>query len=67
MLCTDIQWNCDSLREVQVFLDKLNAVLLPIKNELDAGGEGTWEVKSKFAVATWTWTENGFKVVGVCY
>lgn len=67
MLCNGIQWNCISLKEVQAFLDELNKVLLPIKDELSAGGEGTWEVRGKFAVATWDWTAEGFKVIGNCY
>ena len=49
------------------FLDKLNKVLLPIKDEVNAGGEGTWEVKNEFAVATWEWTDQGFKVKGCLY
>ena len=68
ILCNSIQFDCKSLREVQDFLDKLNAVLLPIKDEIfDAGGEGTWEVREEFAVATWGWTEEGFKVKGLKY
>lgn len=68
VLCNSIQWNCKSLREVQDFLDKLNAVLLPIKDEIsDAGGNGTWEVREEFAVATWVWTDEGFKIKGIQY
>ena len=68
LLCHDIQFNCESLREVQDFLDKLNAVLLPIKDEIiDAGGDGTWKVGEDFAVANWCWTDEGFKVKGLKY
>ena len=68
LLCHSIQFDCKSLREVQDFLDKLNAVLLPIKDEIsDAGGNGTWEVREEFAVATWNWTDEGFKVKGLKY
>ncbi len=67
LLCSSIQWNCRSLREVQDFLDNLNSVLLPIKDEIDAGGMGTWEVKKDFAVATWDWTEDGFKIKGISF
>lgn len=68
LLCHDIQFDCKSLREVQDFLDKINAVLLPIKDEIsDAGGNGTWEVREDFAVATWCWTDEGFKVKGLKY
>ena len=68
LLCHDIQFDCKSLRTVQDFLDKINAVLLPIKDEIiDAGGDGTWEVREDFAVATWAWTDEGFKVKGLKY
>ena len=68
LLCNGIQFDCKSLREVQDFLDKINAVLLPIKDEIyDAGGDGTWEVREEFAVATWGWTDEGFKVKGLKY
>lgn len=67
ILCNSIQWNCQKLSEVQAFLDRLNEVLLPIKDEIDAGGMGTWEIKPEFAVATWDWTEEGFKITGCCY
>lgn len=67
-LCHGIQFDCRSLREVQNFLDKINAILLPIKDEIsDAGGDGTWEVREDFAVATWDWTDEGFKVRGLNY
>lgn len=67
ILCSSIQWNCKCLREVQNFLDRINAVLLPIQDEIDADAMGTWEIKSEFAVATWKWTDEGFKVVGTVY
>lgn len=65
-LCSGIQWICKSLREVQEFLDELNKELLPIRDEVDAGGEGTWEIRKEFAVATWDWTDEGFKIIGTC-
>ncbi len=67
ILCNGIQWNCLNLSEVQTFLDRINEVLLPIKDEIDADSFGTWEIRSQFAVATWNWTEDGFKVIGCCY
>ena len=66
-LCNDIQWGCNSLRDVQDFLDKINSVLLPIAEDVDAGCDGIWEIKSKFAVAKWKWTEEGFKMFGTCF
>ena len=67
MLCSSIQWNCRCLREVQDFLDMLNAVLLPIKDGIDACCIGTWEVKKDFAAATWDWTDKGFMIKGLAY
>lgn len=65
-ICSNIQWDCKSLREVQDFLDKVNEIILPIKGDVDGFGEGTWEIRSEFAVATWVWTDDGFKVMGTC-
>ena len=65
-ICSNVQWDCKSLREVQDFLDKVNEIILPIKDEVDGDGEGTWEIRSEFAVATWVWTDEGFKVMGTC-
>lgn len=67
ILCNGIQWENVDLNEVQRFLDKINAVLLPIKDEVEAGGEGTWGIIDEFKVATWDWTDEGFKVIGTCY
>lgn len=67
ILCNCIQWNTMCLKEIQDFLDQLNEILLPIKDELDAGGSGYWTVGKEFAVATWDWFEDGFKVVGCQY
>lgn len=68
MLCNGIQWNCHCLREVQNFLDKINAVILPLKDEIDdIVCDGTWEIASRFAIAAWDWTEEGFKVKGTFY
>lgn len=67
ILCNCVQWNTLSLKEIQEFLDRLNEILLPIKDELDAGGSGYWTVEKEFAVATWDWFEDGFKIVGCQY
>ncbi len=67
ILCSGIQWCTLDLNDVQCFLDKLNDVLLPIKDEVEAGGKGTWEIKDEFAVAIWDWTDEGFKLKGICY
>ncbi|NLC74532.1 MAG: DUF4145 domain-containing protein [Clostridiales bacterium] len=67
IFCNGIQWNCKCLREIQNFLDKINEVFLPIKDDVDAVCDGTWEIKNRFAVATWEWTKQGFKVKGTCF
>ena len=64
ILCNSIQWNCPCLREVQDFLDKINEVILPIKDEADLVCDGLWQIQNCFAFATWNWTEDGFKVTG---
>lgn len=64
LLCSGIQWCCSRMREVQDFLDKVNEVLLPIKDEVSAETKGPWEAKDHFAAATWVWTDEGFKVIG---
>lgn len=64
ILCNGIQWSCRSLREVKDFLDKINLILMPIKDEIDATCDGIWVIRNRFAVATWKWTDEGFKIVG---
>ena len=54
-----------SLRVVQDFLDELNRILEPIKSECDGYGMGNWYITdAPFAIATWDWTEDGFKITG---
>lgn len=68
ILCNSITWEPRKLRDVQDFLDKLNEILKPIMNECECNGEGSWYIKEPpFAVATWDWSEEGFKVKGICY
>lgn len=60
-----IVWGTECLREVQDFLDEVNKIILPIKNECNCGAEGTWYITDDaFAVAYIDWFEDGFKVVG---
>lgn len=65
ILVSSICWYPRKLRVVQDFLDEINTILMPIKGECDCSCYGTWNIpKSPFAVATWDWFEDGFKVVG---
>ena len=68
ILCNSITWEPRQLRVVQDFLDELNEILKPIMKECEGSGEGNWYIKNPpFAVATWGWTEEGFKVIGINY
>ena len=65
ILCNSIQWCPRTLRVVQDFLDEVNHILEPIMHEVEGGCDGKWYISDPpTAVAMWTWTENGFKVVG---
>lgn len=64
-LVNSVDWNPRKLRDVQDFLDEVNKLILPIKDECDCYCIGNWYiVNGPKATATWDWTENGFKVVG---
>lgn len=65
-LLDGIQWNTRQLREVQNFFDELNKLLLPIKDEIECSCVGSWIIpKCAFANATWDWTDDGFRIVGL--
>lgn len=65
ILVDGIVWLTECLREVQNFLNEVNEIILPIKNECKCGAEGTWYITDEaFAVAYIDWFEDGFKVVG---
>lgn len=63
----DNQWCPDKLIEIQDFADEITKVLSPIKDEIKVYTIGNWDDRDKFAFATWKWTEDGLKVVGVKY
>lgn len=57
-------WGPRTLREVQNFLDEVNAIIEPIKDECECEGYGKWFMTvPPFAVAEWKWTKDGFRVV----
>ena len=65
IICNNITWEVRRLRTIQDFLDEINEILKPIMDECDGSGEGSWFIKeSPFAVATWSWTDEGFKITG---
>lgn len=64
-LVVGAQWTPKRLRDIQNFLDDINAIIAPIKSECDCGADGTWYCpEDPFAVATWEWTKDGFVIIG---
>ena len=64
-LVAGIQWNDKNFKNIKAFLDEINSIVEPIKGEFKAYTDGYWyQTTAPFAVATWDWDENGFKVVG---
>lgn len=66
-LLRSIEWDVTSLRTVQDFLDEINKVILPFKEELDIYTAGMWVSSKDFIAARIEWTDEGFRVVGVEY
>lgn len=65
-LLNDVQWPTKSLREIQDFLDEINEIIAPIKEQCDCDAHGTWyHTRPPFAIAKWKWTKEGFKITGV--
>lgn len=65
ILLDGIQWCPRKLQEVQAFLDEVNKAILPIKDECEFKYDGEWFItESPMAIATFKWTDDGFKVVG---
>ena len=65
ILVQSISWFPRKLRVVQNFLDEVNEILAPIKNECECYCIGDWHITTgPKATATWDWFEDGFKVVG---
>ena len=65
LLIAGAGWYPNSLREIQDFLDVLNSIINPIIHECTGYCEGKWYMtKSPFAVATWEWTDKGFRIIG---
>lgn len=61
-----VAWDTNDLSEVQDFLDEVNLIIMPIQDECEYGTDGIWfYTDSPFAEATWDWTDEGFKVIGV--
>ncbi|MEE1321773.1 MAG: DUF4145 domain-containing protein [Acutalibacteraceae bacterium] len=65
LLIVDCQWGVEKLRTIQNFLDEINQIIEPIKDECECSAEGEWYLPCGVdGVATWKWTEDGFKIVG---
>ena len=64
-LVSGANWDTRKLRDIQYFLDEVNAILKPILSECSGSGEGGWYIsKPPFAYATLEWTDNGFRIIG---
>lgn len=64
-LVVSAQWLPNRLREIQNFLDEINTIIEPIKDECDCGADGTWiGFGETYIIAKWQWTDNGFIVSG---
>ena len=65
VLINSISWYPRKLRVVQDFLDEINRIIMPIKNECECMTMGNWYiVDGPKAMATWEWFEEGFRVIG---
>lgn len=65
VLVNSISWQPKSLKDVQTFLNEVNSIIAPIKDQCDCSAQGTWYFeRDAFAVARWDWTEKGFMVIG---
>ena len=62
-----MQWCTKNLKDIQMFLDEINAIIWPIKDKLTCEAEGYWEIKEDFALASWKWTDKGFVIEGLLY
>lgn len=63
VLCMDYYWDPKDIWEIQPMLDELNAVLLPIKEDIvEVVTDGYWVDMEHFRMASWLWTEEGFRL-----
>lgn len=64
LLMLGAQWCPKCMREIQTYLDTLNSIIAPIKNECSCGAEGHWySTRGPFGYATLVSDEKGFKVL----
>lgn len=66
-LIDGMQWCTKNLKDIQVFLDEINEIIWPIKDELTCEADGYWEIREEFALASWKWTDKGFVIEGLLY
>lgn len=69
ILLDGVQWHPRKLRDIQDFLDKVNALIKPIISECDVTNESNYEscwylTKQPFGFATMIKSDKGFKIVG---
>lgn len=55
-------------KDVRGFLDSIHGIIAPIMDECEGAASGDWFLNDDpFAVATWEWTNNGFRIIGTTY
>ncbi len=65
ILVNSISWDPVKLRVVQDFLDEINAVIEPIKNECNGDTSGEWYItQDPMATAQWRWNQDHFEIIG---
>ena len=54
--------------EVRGFLDSIHRIIAPIMDECEGDASGDWFLDDDpFAVATWEWTDKGFRIIGTTF
>ena len=61
-LLPGIQWCTNDLNDVQLFLNEINDIINPIKDEIQPWADGLWELRKRFVVASWIWTGTDFRI-----
>ena len=67
VICADLALKTDTLGDIQDFIDNINKIIEPIKDEVDCGADGYLRLCKNFGLATWEWTYDGFKIKATMY
>ena len=67
-IITDLPYVSAGFGEVRGFLDSIHRIIAPIMDECEGDASGDWFLDDDpFAVATWEWTDKGFRIIGTTY